>query len=114
MRPSLRSRALAFLLAALFIGGVGGTSDLDALLFHRAGAAAAGRAPHVEASSGCHAERCLLVFRLASGRVAPPLGPVIRFVGLPVYDGGSRPAAAPRRADGRFLQQSRAPPAPPA
>jgi hypothetical protein len=111
MTPRMRSRVVALFLAALFTGGVGGTSDLDALLFHRA-AGAVGRAPHVEAASGCHAERCLLVFRLASGRVAPSLDLVVRFEGMPQHDAGARPAASPPRPDGAFPQQSRAPPAP--
>ena len=111
MRHSLRSRAIGLLLTLLFMGGVGATSDLDALLFHRAGAGAASGAPHVEAGAGCHAERCLLAFRVASGRLAPPLDPVIRFEGMPLVDAGSRPASPPRRIDAAFYSQPRAPPA---
>ncbi len=118
MRPSLKNRALAVLLAALFIGGVAGTSDLDALLFHRAGsqssAAAPGRAAHLEAGGSCHTERCLLGFRLASGRVAPPLHLLLRLDGMPTHDAGVQPADSPYRSDAAYLQQSRAPPAPPA
>lgn len=112
MRHPLRSRAVALLLALLFIGGVGATSDLDALVFHRANAGAVAGAPHVEAGTGCHAERCLLALRLASGRVAPPLDLVIRLEGMPLHEAGSRPASPPRRADAGLHPQSRAPPPP--
>ncbi len=112
MPHRLRHRAFALLLAALFVGGVGATSDLDALLFHGAAAGPASRAPHVDSGTGCHAESCLLAFRLASGRVAPPLGLVVRFEGMPLHDAGARPAVAPRRPDGGLHPQSRAPPAP--
>jgi len=114
MRHPLRSRAVALLLALLFIGGVGATSDLDALVFHRANAGTVTGAPHVEAGSGCHAERCLLIFRLASGRVAPTLDLVIRFEGMPQHDAGSHPASLLHRSDAGLHPQSRAPPAPPA
>jgi hypothetical protein len=58
-------------LAVLFLGGVGGASDLDALLFHRADGAITPRAAHVETASGCHAERCLLVLHLSRSRSWP-------------------------------------------
>jgi len=111
MRHLLRSRAVGLLLAVLFIGGVGATSDLDALLFHRGSAGAASRAPHVETGSGCHTGRCLLALRVASGRVATPLDLVIRFEGMPLCDAGSSPASLPRRSDAGLHPQSRAPPA---
>ncbi len=118
MRPSLKNRALALLLAVLFFGGVGGTSDLDALLFHRAGgqsrAVAPGRSAHVEAGGSGHTARCLLGLRLASGRVTPPLHLLLRLDGVPTHDAGVQPADSPYRSDAPYLQQSRAPPAPPA
>ena len=112
MRSSLRSRSVAVLLAALFLGGVGGASDLDAVLFHQAGSVVAGAA-HVEtaASAACHAERCVLALRLANGRVAHTLAVPVRFEGIPQHDAGARPASAPRRTSANPQQQPRAPPA---
>ncbi len=112
MRP-LRLRVVAALLALGFMGGMGGVSDLDALLFHRGAAMPAGAAQHVEAShaAGCHADRCVLALRLASSRVAPRLGLLIRFDGIPQYEAIARPAAAPHRATANHQQRPRAPPA---
>jgi hypothetical protein len=113
MRNSPRSRLVAALLAALFFGGAGGASDLDAFLFHRAGAAVAAGAVHVETAGnpGCHAERCVLALRLANGRVAHALAVPLRFEGIPQHDAGTRPASAPRRTSANPQQQPRAPPA---
>ncbi len=108
------SRAAAALLAALFLGGVGGASDLDAVLFHRGGAAVSAGVAHVENAAGttCHSERCVLALRLASARVAPRLDLPIRFESIPLHDAGARPDSAPRRAPEHHPQQPRAPPAP--
>ena len=107
------SRALVALLAALFLGGAGGASDLDAVLFHRAGAVVAAGAAHVETAGnpGCHAERCVLALRLANGRVAQALGVPVRFEAIPLHDAGAQPISAPRRPPANPQQQPRAPPA---
>ncbi len=114
MRSSLLTRAVALALAAVFLGGVGGVSDLDALLFHRTGAPVSAGVAHLETATGagCHADRCVLSLRLTSGRQAPMPSLPIRFEAMPQHDAGSQPAAAPCRSDGVFTQQSRAPPAP--
>jgi hypothetical protein len=116
MRRTFRSRATAILLAALFIVGGGGASDLDALLFHGAGVRLAVAGPHFEpgGTTDHHADSCLLTFRVANGRGAAPLTFPVRFEGIPQNDAGSRPGTPPRRFDAGLLQQSRAPPAPPA
>ncbi len=113
MRLMMRSRAVAVLLALGFLGGMGGTSDLDALLFHR-GARGPADATHVEAAnaSGCHADNCMLALRLASSRVAPRLGLLIPFNAIPLYDAAATPASAPRAASTNRQQRPRAPPAP--
>ena len=113
MRTSLGSRSVAALLAALFFGGAGGASDLDAVLFHRGGAPIAAGASHVEAAAAanCHAERCVLALRLANGRVAHGLAVPVRFEGIPQHDAGAKPASAQRRASANPQQQPRAPPA---
>jgi hypothetical protein len=113
MRHSLGYRATAILLATLFIGGVGGASDLDAFLFHRVGASAATNVPHVEttANTSCHAERCLLALRIVNGRVAPLLRVPIRFGGIPLLAVAEQPAAAPHGFFPGRHRQSRAPPA---
>ncbi len=109
---SLRLRVVAAILALGFVGGMGGVSDLDALLFHRSVAASAG-ASHVETANGggCHAERCVLALRLANGRGAPPLGLAIRFEGMPLHGAGAVSIPAPRRITPGSRNQSRAPPA---
>jgi len=113
MQHSLRSRATALLLAALFLGGVGGASDLDALLFHSAGASVAAGVPHIETAGNpnCHTERCVLALRLANGRVAHALAVPVRFAGIPLIAVASRPDAAPHRFFPGFHLRSRAPPA---
>jgi len=113
MRSSLRSRTVAALLAALFFGGAGGASDMDAFLFHRNGAAVSAGVAHVETAGnpGCHAERCVLALRLANGRAAHALAVPIRFEGIPQHDAGTRPVSAPRRTAANPQQQPRAPPA---
>ena len=111
MSPFTRLAALA--LAALFLGGVGGASDLDAVLFHGIGAKVTTGVAHVEATAtgACHAERCVLALRLASDRVAPRLDVPIRFEGIPEHAAVSAPASASRRAPASPQQQPRAPPA---
>jgi len=112
MRRTLSARLLAILVAVLFIGGVGGASDLDALLFHGREAHDAPAAAHVERGGTTHhADDCLLGFRLAGGRAAPPLGSPIRFEGIPQHAAAPRPTAAPQRFLPGLHQDSRAPPA---
>lgn len=109
-RPAFRATAL--LVTALFLGGVGGASDLDALLFHGAGAPGAA-APHFESAgtTNHHADDCLLTLRLASSRGAPPLGSPIRFESIPQHAVAPRPVGAPQRFLPGLHQDSRAPPA---
>jgi hypothetical protein len=109
---ALRFRATALLLAALFLCGVGGASDLDALLFHGAGAQGAA-APHFEPAGATnhHADNCLLTLRLASSRAAPPLGFAVRFEGIPEHTAASLPMSAPPSFHPGLHQDSRAPPA---
>ncbi len=109
---TLVSRVAALALAALFLGGVGGASDLDAVLFHGTGAKVTTGVSHVEtaANAACHAERCVLGLRLASGRVAPRLDLQIRFEGIPEHAAQPWPDSAPHRASAGSQQQSRAPP----
>jgi hypothetical protein len=111
--PRIPSRATALLLAALFLGGVGGSSDLDALLFHGAGAPAASAGPHFEPAGAAshHADHCLLTFRIANGSRAAPLRSLVRFQGIARHAAAPRPAAPPRFYPG-LHQDSRAPPAP--
>jgi hypothetical protein len=112
MRHGFRSRVTATLLAALFLGGAGGASDLDAFLFHHVGAGAL-FAPHVEAAGnpGCHAEHCVLALRLASGCTEHPLPVAIRYEALPLVAAAAVPAAAPVCFFPGFHRHSRAPPA---
>jgi hypothetical protein len=112
MRRTASSRILAVLLAALFIGGVGGASDLDALLFHGAGDPGAAAA-HFESGgiANHHADNCLLTLRVASGRGSLPLGSPVRFEGIPQRTAAPRPVAVPRSFHPGFHQDSRAPPA---
>ena len=112
MRRTLSARILALLVAALFLGGVGGASDLDALLFHGAGAPGAAAA-HFESggTTNHHAANCLLTLRVASGRGAPSLGSPVRFEGIPLHAAAARPLAAPQTFLPGLHQDSRAPPA---
>ncbi len=109
-RPAFRATAL--LVAALFFGGVEGASDLDALLFHGPGAPGAA-APHFESAgtTNHHADECLLTLRLASSRGAAPLGPPVRFDGIPQHAVAPLPMAAPPSFRPGLHQDSRAPPA---
>ncbi len=99
MRRTVRSRATALLLAALFLGGVGGASDVDALLFHGAGAPGAA-ATHYEPSgtTNHHADNCLLTFRVASGRGSASLGCPRPLRGHPPARRGSAARRRRRRA----------------
>ncbi len=112
MRMTLVSRVAALAIAALFVGGVAGASDLDAVLFHGAGAKVMAGVSHVEtaANAACHAERCVLGLRLASARVTPRLDLQIRFESIPEHAAQRRPDSAPRRAPAGSQQQPRAPP----
>ena len=112
MKTRALSRVAALALAALFLGGVGGASDLDAFLFHRGGAAVTAGIAHVENASGsaCHSERCVLALRLANATATPRLDLQIRFEAIPQHDAGARPESAPRRAPEHRQQQPRAPP----
>ena len=109
--PRIRSRLTALVVAALFLGGVGGASDLDALLFHGAGAPRAAAA-HYEpgGTTNHHADNCLLTFRVAGGRGAAPLGFPVRFEAIPLRSVAPRPTAAPRSFLPGLHQDSRAPP----
>ncbi len=112
MRQSRGARILALLVAALFLGGAGGAADLDALLFHGAGRAAAPAAAHFEAGgiTTHHADQCLLALRLANGRLAAALVFPVRLEGLPLRGAAAAPAVAPARSWPGLHQQSRAPP----
>ena len=112
MRRTGSTRILAVLVALLFLGGVGGASDVDALLFHGAGAPGAAAA-HFESSgtTNHHADNCLLTFRVASGRGSLPLGSPVRFEGIPQHTAAPRPVATPRSFHPGLHQDSRAPPA---
>jgi hypothetical protein len=116
MHQSLLSRATAVILAVLFLGGVGGVSGLDALLYHRASTPVAAHAPHVEAAgqAGCHADHCLLAFRLPDGSAAPPLTVPLRLEGVAVRSAAAPRVVAPPHRDATVLPQPRAPPASPA
>ena len=110
LRRRAAPRLTALLLAALFVGGVGGASDLDALLFHRAGTPDAA-ATHYEpaGTSNHHADHCLLTFRIANGSRAAPLRSLVRFQGIARHAAAPRPAAPPHFFPG-LHQDSRAPP----
>ncbi|HVO34120.1 MAG TPA: hypothetical protein VMT21_01065 [Gemmatimonadales bacterium] len=112
MRHGFRSRATALILAALFLGGAGGASDLDAFLFHPAGNSVAAGVPHIETAGNpnCHTERCVLALRLANGRVAHALAVPVRVEGMPLIAVPARPAAEPLRFFPGRHRQSRAPP----
>jgi len=110
-----RARGIRFpaaLVAALLLGGAGGTADLDALLFHRAGGPAAPAVAHLEAGGTTthHADQCLLALRLASGRLTAAFAFPVRVEGLPLRGAAPAPAAAPIRFYPGLHQQSRAPP----
>ncbi len=114
MGRALSTRILAGLVALLFFAGEAGTSGLDALLFHGAGAPRAAVAAHYEpgGTTNHHADNCLLTFRLASGRSAPPLAFAVRFEGIPSHAVVPRPPAEPHLYYIGLNEQSRAPPAP--
>ncbi|MGA2381935.1 MAG: hypothetical protein ABSG61_00740 [Gemmatimonadales bacterium] len=101
------------MLAALFLGGVGGASDLDALLFHSPGTSVAAGLPHVETTGNpnCHTERCLLALRLANGRAAQALAVPVRIESMPLIAAALRTDAAPHRFFPGLHLKSRAPPA---
>lgn len=108
----LRSRATAVLLAALFLGGVGGTSVVDALLFHMGRPTLSLTGPRYEplGAPNDHAAHCLLTLRVASGRRSAPVGHFVRYAALPLVAPAPRPAAAPHRFFPGRHQDSRAPP----
>jgi len=108
----LRPRATAVLLAALFLGGVGGAADVDALLFHAGRPVALLPGPHYEPAGGAnhHADHCLLTLRVAGGRGAPSLAHFVRIGALPHAAAAPAPAAAPVRFFPGLHQESRAPP----
>ncbi len=112
MRPGFRTRATGALLAALFLGGVGGASDLDAFLFHREPTPVSAGVAHVEgaAAANCHADRCVLGLRVASSRVSPQVDLLIRFEGIPQHDVAAPSVAAPHTPAAASQRQSRAPP----
>jgi hypothetical protein len=114
MRRSRASRLVAALVALLCFGGETAVPGLDALLFHSGGAPAAFVVPHVESgtTTNQHADRCMLNFRLANGRVSASLPVAIRFQGLALRPAAVPPAAVPHRLYAGLHQQSRAPPAP--
>ena len=112
MRRTAFTRILAVTAAALFLGGVGGASDIDALLFHGPGSPGGAAAAHFEsAGSSHHADHCLLTFRVAGGRGAPTASVYIRFEGLPQRAAAPRPADAPHAFHPGLHEDSRAPPA---
>jgi len=113
MRHRIKSRSTALLVAALFLGGVGGASDVDAFLFHKVGAVVATGVVHVEAAgyAGCHADRCLLALRLANGRVEHALAVPVRFEAMPLVAATARATAEPYRFFPGRYRRSRAPPA---
>jgi hypothetical protein len=106
-------RVLALLLAAFFLGGVGGASDIDALLFHSHGVEAPRMGPHYEPAGAPnhHADHCLLTLRLHSGNRPAPFHAAGRAEEIPDRLSVPRPAAAPERFDPALHQESRAPPA---
>jgi len=112
MRHSLRSRATSVLLAVLFLGGVGGASDLDAFLFHHVGTDVFSNVPRVETAGNpsCHADRCVLGLRLASGSAAHVPALPVRLSAVPAHAAVAQPDAAPPRFHPGLHLQSRAPP----
>jgi hypothetical protein len=112
LRQRAGSRLAAFLLAALFVGAVGGAADADALLFHTGHGHAALMGPHYEpgGSPDHHADHCLLTFRIHTGRRPAPRRFPVRFEGIPQHAAARRPAAAPHRFYPGLHQESRAPP----
>ena len=111
MRRTLSARLLAILVAVLFIGGMGGASDLDALLFHSGTAPATGTHYEPAGATTHHADNCLLTLRVASGRGSFPLASPVRFEGLPQHATGPLPVVVPPTCHPGFHQDSRAPPA---
>ena len=109
----LRLRSVAVFLAALFLGGVGGAADVDALLFHAGRPVAPLLGPHYEPAGAPnhHADHCLLTLRVANGRGSPALGHLLRFEESLSYAAAARPAAAPHCFFPGLHQDSRAPPA---
>jgi hypothetical protein len=109
----LRLRSVAVFLAALFLGGVGGAADVDALLFHAGRAVVPLTGPHYEPAGAPnhHADHCLLTLRVAGGRSAPSAGRMGRAV-VPLRTfAGPTLAAAPLGFLPGLHQESRAPPA---
>jgi len=113
MRYPRATRLSAALAALILFGGETVVPGLDAVLFHSGGAPAVS-VPHVEsgATTNHHADRCMLTFRLANGRVTASLGVAIRFEGMALHPAPKAPAAVPLRFYPGLHQQSRAPPAP--
>jgi len=112
MRP-LRSRAIAVLLTALFLGGAGGTADVDALLFHTGRTVVEPAGPRYEpvGAPHDHAAHCVLTLRVATAPRSPRTGRIVRYVGAPLVDPEPRSTAAPSRFFPGLHQDSRAPPA---
>ena len=111
MRRTSASRLLATLVGALFLGGIGGTSDLDALLFH-SGTAPATRTHYEPAGPTTHhADHCLLTLRVAAGRSSAPVATALRFEGIPEHLPAPRLTTVPRSFLPGLHEDSRAPPA---
>ncbi len=114
MRQRLWSRALGIVVAAALLGAVGGTSDLDAFLYHPTGGPIAFQLPHVESPShaDCHSDRCVLALVLANRGLASTLRAPVRPTAAPRRPAAAVTSAAPHPRHPGPAQQPRAPPPP--
>ncbi len=113
-RRGMGSRLAALVLAILFLGGVGGVADVDALIYHAAAAHAVPNTAHYEpaGASNHHTDHCLLALRIGSGRRQLLLRLPVRFEGIPRRAATQWPAPIPRTFYPGLHQESRAPPLP--
>jgi hypothetical protein len=74
MRRSVLARLLSAAFVVLMLGGGGDMPILDGFFFHGRGSTPDAARPHVEASGGCHAERCSIHATAQPSRFAPTIG----------------------------------------
>lgn len=108
MMLRFRTRVGGALMLLLFLGGILGVSNLEALLFHVRGQKAIPRVHVEEAGADCHAEACLIGFAATRGLFvsSPERSPEVRTPSpdMPPLMAGSQPVSTARHRS--FLPRS--------
>lgn len=97
-------------LILLFISGGGGLPLLDGLIFHSRARGTEVLRPHLEGTSGCHADGCTVRSTAQQARFAPVLNPVAKIVSAPETSAFVRNLPTPLAEPLRGQALSRAPP----